>query len=189
MSFNYTSRKGALPFAVVPAFLILMSPAVMAAQNGDAKRASDGGSEGSVGISMNVPQLIRITGLTDVTISEDDVMTAINTPASYEKLIDACVGGNGSFQYDITITSGTGAYELVADDGSGNLAVPFSVEWKSTPADYNTAVPNQALDQTHVGNTCDGNPQNLKITVADTALADAGNGAYVSTLTLTVKPQ
>jgi hypothetical protein len=191
MPFHKALRKGMLPFAVTSVIALSTPSAVMAATQGDPARAPNG-SAGTTNMTMTVPKLIRITGLADVDITENEVFTAIDTATPHTELVDACVGGNGTFTYAITIASDTGAYQLAANDGSGNTAVPFSVDWKAAPTAHNTALGGQVLDRENLEDAatvaCE-NPGNLAVTVSDTDLSGARVGTYASTLTLTVVPE
>ncbi len=189
MSFINTLRKAVMPFAAASTIVLSTSPIAMAATDGDPARASDGGSVGTTDMTMSVPKLIRITGMSDIAITEQEVIDAINSGTPHTESVDACVGGNGTFTYGITITSSTSAYQLDPDDGSGNPAVPFNVTWKTAATTHNTAVTGQTLDRENLGTAACANTGNLAVAVSNTDLFAARSGSYANTLTLTVEPE
>lgn len=108
-----------------------LSAACVAASlaHGAASAATQGSlgstSTGSVAIGASVPNRVQLSGLTDVTFTNQDPATAALNAQN------VCVWSNTSTKgYNVTASgSGTGSAFTLA---SGALAVPYSVEWASS---------------------------------------------------------
>jgi len=148
-------------------------------------------STGSIAISASVPNRARITGLSDVSFTNQDP----STPASSAQ--DVCVWSNTATKaYTITATgSGTGS-AFTLSDGSGT--VPYSVEWASTSGQTSgTALTegtaSASLTSGANNQTCSIAPAAsaslvVKIGTTDLGTMSAGS-SYTGTLTLLVTPQ
>jgi hypothetical protein len=80
-------------------------------------------STGSIAISATVPNRARITGLTDVTITNQDPNTAVS------RTQNVCVWSNTATKgYSISAT-GSGASSAFTLGATGGLTVPYSVSW------------------------------------------------------------
>jgi hypothetical protein len=153
-------------------------------------------SSGDVVINATIPKLIRITGLTDVTINPTNSATGfdavVNAPGN------GCVRQNGSGTYGIVATSVNGAAidaltPLPVGDGafvlkSGTLSLAYSLQWKGAPLPYATNVGSQAPDSTSLG-SCAATGSNLGVNISAAALDDALAGTYTDTVTLVVTPE
>lgn len=148
-------------------------------------------STGSVSINASVPNRVRISGLSDVTLANVD--PAVDASDAQ----DVCVWSNTSTKgYNITAT-GSGAanaFTLAA----GASIVPYSVEWSGTSAQTSgTALTTggalTGLTSTATNATCSSGPLAsasliVKIASADLQSMQAATN-YTGTLTLVVAPE
>lgn len=146
-------------------------------------------SQGSITINASVPNRIEISGLTDVSLlNQDPTVNAVSTQ-------NVCVWSNTSTHgYNITASgSGTsGAFTL----SGGSSTVPYSVNWtdaKGTSSNLLAATNVPGFKSTATNPTCSSGPagaEALKVTVlaADLQSMQAAT-IYTGTLTLVVAPE
>ncbi|MGE5563243.1 MAG: hypothetical protein ACM3ZV_08020 [Bacillota bacterium] len=148
-------------------------------------------SSGSITIGASVPNRVQLTGLSDVSFTnQDPTVAAANAQ-------DVCVWSNTSTRgYNVTATgSGTGsAFTL----GNGSLSVPYSVEWAgSSGQSSGTALASgtalTGLTSTATNPTCSAGPAStasliVKIGTTDLQSMQAAT-SYTGTLTLVVAPE
>lgn len=165
----------------------------MALTSGTAQAATQGTlgatSTGSVTITVSVPNRARITNLSDITISNQDPNTAVNSAQN------VCVWSNTSTKnYKITATgSGTSNAFTLANS---SLTVPYSVEWAaSTGQTSGTALTagtiSSAFTSGATNQTCTaGNSASLIVNMTTDDLGGMQSQTnYTGTLTLVVTPQ
>lgn len=105
---------------------------------------------------------------------------------------EACVSRNVSGNYNVTVTSANGLFELVGSPTPLTTTIPYSVAWRTgaNPYDtltYGTASGSYAADVTTIA-PCTAADQKLQVTVpfAGMNVSEAGN--YQDTLTVLVSP-
>ncbi|MEM7217681.1 MAG: hypothetical protein AAF515_04905 [Pseudomonadota bacterium] len=140
-------------------------------------------SQGSVLISLDVDDVLQISGLTDI-------LGLTFTGADVSGSTDACVYRNGGLAYSVTATGdgGAGGTDFSLSDAGGANSVPYTVSFDDgsggSPLTSGTAATMAgASDATD----CNSTP-NVQVTV-DIAAADAAAapaGSYTGTLTLLV---
>ncbi len=140
-------------------------------------------SAGTVDISVTIPTLIRIHGLSDILFTFDPGVTEAQE-------IDFCVSGNNAAgTYTAVLTSGEGAFQL---DNLG-AKLPYHAEFDGSTAaagtgdeTYNTATASFGLNG-ELGNCVTPNASlNVYVSAAD--LNGVGAGTYTDTMTITVTP-
>lgn len=167
----------------------VLAAAVAVGLGATATAATDGtvgfNSTGTVVITLDVNDEVRISNLTDINLG---VFAGVDASGSSA----ACVYRNGTGAYQITatgdgvagaftLTDGTNtvAYSVDFDDGSGALAMTSG----TTLAGRTGADPGSATCATT------GNNANVTATVLATDAATLPAGTYAGTLTLVVAPQ
>jgi hypothetical protein len=148
-------------------------------------------STGSVAITASVPTRARITGLSDVSFTNQDPATAASSAQN------VCVWSNTATKaYTITATGSGAANAFTLSNGT--TTVPYSVEWAAssdqtsgTALGTGTASSSQTSTATH--QTCTSGPASsasliVGITTANLGTMSAGS-SYTGTLTLLVTPQ
>lgn len=163
---------------------------VAAGLSGVALAATDGvvgpTSTGTVDISLDVNDLVRISNLTDINLGVFSGADAVGTSA-------ACVYRNGTGNYSLTASGdGTGG-AFTLDDGAGTT-VPYSVSYN----DGSGAAPATAgallgglTGADPASDTCGttGNNGTIEVTVAAADAAGLPAATYAGTLTLLVAPE
>lgn len=147
-------------------------------------------STGSVVITASVPNRARITGLNDVTFTNQDPNTAATSAQN------VCVWSNTATKgYTITASGSgaTGAFTLA----NAALIVPYSVQWAaSTGQTSGTALSNgissATLISTATNQSCASGPASSASLVVNIGTSDLGGmqaaTSYTGTLTLLVAP-
>ena len=148
-------------------------------------------STGSISIGASVPNRIQISGLADVSFTNQDPAT----PAANAQ--NVCVWSNTSTKgYNVTATgSGTGSAFTLAN---GAATVPYAVEWagssgQSTGTALTTGSALTGLTSTATNATCSSGPgssASLIVKIPTTRLQSMQAAAsYTGTLTLVVAPE
>ena len=149
-------------------------------------------STGSVTITLTIPNLVRISGLTDITMPVWDGSSNIAGTSN------ACVWSS-TRKYRITPTgSGSGSAFTLADGSTPTPnTIAYTVEWaqssgasSGTAATSGTALTGQTSSAT--SSTCSGGTNStviVRITAAALAAAPAAGTNYTGTLTLLVAPE
>jgi hypothetical protein len=149
-------------------------------------------STGSVNINASVPGRVRISGLSDVTLSNvDPSVTAIDAQS-------ICVWSNTSTRgYSITATGSGTASAFTLTDGS-SPEVPYSVEWAETSGQSSGTSLSAGLaltgqTSTATNSDCTAGPAasaSLVVSIGSPALQSMTAGVtYAGTLTLVVAPE
>jgi len=174
---------------------VLLASAALALVAGPAEAATQGTmgstSTGSVAISASVPGRVQLSGLSDVSFTNQDPSTAASNAQN------VCVWSNSSTKgYFVTATgSGTASAFTLAN---GALTVPYSVEWAGssgqtagTALTASTAL--HGLTSTATNPTCSSGPSSsaslvVRISSANLQAMQAAT-TYTGTLTLVVAPE
>ena len=148
-------------------------------------------STGTVAISASVPNRARITGLSDVSLVNQDPNTAFSGAQ------DVCVWSNTATKgYTIT-ASGSGAANAFTL-ANGALTVPYSVQWSATSGAttgtaLTAATASAGLVSTATQQTCSSGPLKSASLIVNLGTTDLGSmqaaTTYTGTLTLLVAPQ
>jgi hypothetical protein len=163
--------------------------------NGTAFGATQGSlgatSTGSISIGATVPNRVQLSGLTDVSFTNQDPATAAANAQN------VCVWSNTSTKgYNVTATgSGAANAFTLANGGS---TVPYSVEWagssgQSSGTSLVTGSALTGLTSTATNATCSSGPgssASLIVRIPTTSLQGMQAAAsYTGTLTLVVAPE
>ena len=149
-------------------------------------------SEGSLDVTILVPDLVLVNSLDDVTLTYD--------PGAGDVVAteDFCIWSTPGITYDITFTSANGGGDFLALGGGGSdveYLVAFASD--SGSSSFEAVTEGTALDNGGAGysaNTaatpgCTNPNVSLQITAPETGNLDAaGADSYVDTLTLLVQP-
>lgn len=174
----------------------LLGIGLAAALAGEAAQAATQGSlgstsTGSVSISASVPSRVRISGLSDVALTNvDPSLDASNAQ-------NVCVWSNTSTKgYNITAAgSGAGSAFTLANAA---LTVPYTVEWSASSGQTSgTALTTGAsltgLTSTATNANCASGPSASASLIVKIAAADLQNmqpsANYTGTLTMVVAPE
>ena len=148
-------------------------------------------STGSISIGASVPNRIQLSGLTDVSFTNQDPSVAASNAQN------VCVWSNTSTKgYNVTATgSGTGSAFTLSN---GAATVPYGVEWagssgQSSGTALTTGSAFTGLTSTATNPTCSAGPSSsaslvVKITSANLQSMQAAT-TYTGTLTLLVAPE
>lgn len=179
---------------LIGATLALFSGATLATNDGG---LATGSSTGDLDISVEIPDLVQITGLNNI-----DLGTYSGSNLSGEDQV--CVYRNGSGEYEITFTSGSNngapdaasgvaAYELESSTGD---TIAYTVDFEDsvagaytdTSVGINSALTGQTGDDASA-NCGSGNNAKVRVSVAAATMESAPAGDYVGTLYMTVSPE
>ncbi|MEM7082790.1 MAG: hypothetical protein AAF465_08650 [Pseudomonadota bacterium] len=168
---------------IAGAVMALSAPTVYAATQG----AVGGNSTGTLDISVDVDDEVRISNLTDITGSFDGTNDVTGSS-------NACVYRNGTGLYNITASGDGAANAFTLTDGVIASPIPYSVEFNdgSGPTALSTGVTASGMTGADQGSdTCatTGNNATISVTVAAADLLPAPAATYVGTLTLVVAPE
>lgn len=148
-------------------------------------------STGSITIGASIPNRVQLSGLTDVSFTNQD--PSVNASNAQ----NVCVWSNTSTQgYNVTATgSGTANAFTLAN---GGLTVPYSVEWagssgQSSGSALSTGTALTGLTSTATNMTCASGPATsasliVRISSANLQTMQAAT-TYTGTLTLVVAPE
>lgn len=133
-------------------------------------------STGSLDITLVIPALVVVNGLTNINLGTFDGVTAASGSSN------ACVRTNNG-TYNMTATSANGSFVLK----QGTNTIAYSVTWGGTAVTYNTALTNLTAEATTLGGAC-GATATGKIGVGVTAAAMQAvpPATYTDTLIVTV---
>jgi hypothetical protein len=186
-----------LAFAAATAVLAISSPA-FAATDGALSTTS---STGTVQLNVNIPKMVRVSGLNDLTI--DVTPAALTEP--YHSREDAtdkfCVysndGSNGAYSMAVSATAGVGGdtpfaltgsggslpYAIWTSDNVGNEFKSFRFNGSATSYESNA---DGAGRRTTLDCSVQGDNATIKFGVKDSNLVAAQAGTYTDTVTVTV---
>jgi len=163
-----------------------LAPAAMAADQG----AIDATSEGSLEVTLELPELVRISDL-------DDIDLGTFAGAALDGTDDVCVWST-TRAYSITATGdgGGGSFTLTGNNPSGDT-LDYAVEWAENAGQTSgiTLTSGTSLDNRTTNATstdCNGGNDNnatVIVAVADDDLAAVTADSYSGTLTLLVAPE
>lgn len=187
MIIKQTMRSRLASTAIILTCGLGIAPAAFAASQG----TQGSTSTGSVNINASVPSRVRISGLTDVSLlNQDPTIDAASAQ-------DVCVWSNTATRgYSITATgSGTGNAFTLASSGS---TVPYSVEWadltaQTTGTALTAGAAESGFTSAATQQLCSAGPSAsasliVKIASADLSTMQAAQ-TYTGTLTLLVTPE
>lgn len=177
------NQKGFRSLVVAGAAMALVSPAALAATQG----AVGGNSTGSLDISVEINDEVRISNLTDINATFDGVNDVVETSA-------ACVYRNGTGLYNVSANGDGAAGAFTLTDGVIATPIPYSVSFDdgSGATALSTGVAATGMTGADTASdTCAGTGNNATIEVTITAadLLPAPAATYVGTLTLVVAPE
>ena len=149
-------------------------------------------STGNITITASVPSRAQLTGLVDVTFTNQD-------PASdAQRNQNVCVWTNTTGKSYTIRASGSGGAGNLFTLTNGTGTVPYTVEWAATSGQTSgtqlaTGVASATLGSSAINPTCSAAPLTtssliIKMTSADLLTMTAGS-SYTGTLTLLVTPQ
>lgn len=185
-------------FAAATAVLAISSPA-FAATDGALSTTS---STGTVQLNVNIPKMVRVSGLNDLTI--DVTPDALTEP--YHSREDAtdkfCVysndGANGAYSMAVSATAGPEGSSPFALTGAGSTKLPYAI-WTSDNVGnefkdfrFNGLTTSYASNADNAGRrttldcSVQGNNASIKFGVNDSDLVAAQAGTYTDTVTVTV---
>jgi len=180
------STANALMIGIVAAAGTMSTQALAASQG-----TPGATSTGSVNINASVPNRVRISGLTDISLLNQDPTVEAQSAQ------DVCVWSNTATRgYSITATgSGSGnAFTLAGGGGT----VPYSVEWsgsigQTSGTALTSSSPETGLTSTATQQLCNAGPSAsasliIKISSTDLSTMQAAT-TYTGTLTLLVTPE
>lgn len=148
-------------------------------------------STGSVTINASVPNKIELTGLTDVSFTNQDPSVAASNAQN------VCVWSNTSAKgYNVTATGSGAASAFTLANGA--LTVPYTVQWagssaqtSGTPLVSGTTL--HSLTSTATNPTCAAGPSSSASLIVNISAASlqsmAAATTYTGTLTLVVAPE
>lgn len=113
----------------------LISGGAMAANDGTLGVGySNVTSTGDLEVSVDVPDLILISDLADLSLTQSG-----GAGSPYDASDNVCVFRNVSGDYTITASSTNGSGSFVMEDGGGTSTIPYSVSWGGTALTEGTA--------------------------------------------------
>ncbi|MDX1803622.1 MAG: hypothetical protein R3292_06040 [Alcanivorax sp.] len=174
---------------LVPAIAVstlLSAGSAFAATDGNLNVGVGASSQGSIGITLNVPDMIKLSGLTDLTLANSGT-------GDYTGSENVCVFRNLTGKYSVTAQSlndsaGAGtAGNFVLSDGAGST-VQYGVTWDGSSLSEDTT--QTGLTSTNTSDVnCSTSTPNVALAVTATAAQVAqatASGAHTDTLTLTI---
>lgn len=180
----FNARFGQIALA---GFLSLAATGASAATQGSLGSTSTG----TVTIGASVPNRVQLTGLNDVSFTNQDPTVAASDAQS------VCVWSNTSTRgYNITATGdgASNAFTLA----SGALSVPYSVEWAGSSGQtsgtaLSTGTALTGLTSTATNPTCSAGPSSTASLIVNISTASLQSmqaaTSYTGTLTLVVAPE
>jgi len=164
-------RNKYLARAVAVAGLVVPGAGAMAVTQGSPGVTSTG----RLVISMTIPPLVRISGLTDINLG------SYTGTGNLTGVSGACVRRNGVGTYSVTATS-TNTFRL-----AGPSSVPYTVTWGGRGLNHGEALLGRAIEAASLGGACGANSaEKVGVTALAADLQGASAGAYTDTVTLVV---
>jgi hypothetical protein len=190
MTTQLNTKRGiarALTLAAVAAGSLIATPALATPHQGSLGNPS----QGDITITASVQARARLTGLSDVTFTNQDPGTAA------AKAQDVCVWSNTSGKaYTVTAT-GDGSSSAFTLKNSANATVPYTVEWAGTSGQtggtsLTASTASASFTSGAVDQTCSSAPSTtaslvVKIGTTDLGTMTAGS-SYSGVLTLSIAP-
>lgn len=175
-----TSLKKLTAAMALGGCVALMGGTVNAASQGSVGTAN---SAGTVDISVTIPTLIRVHGLSDIAFTFDPGTTEAQE-------IDFCVSGNNAAgTYTAVLTSGEGAFQL--NNAGAKLA--YHAEYDGTTVAAGTGDETYGLATASFGlngelGNCVTPNASMNVYVSAADLNGVAAGTYTDTMTMTVTP-
>jgi hypothetical protein len=142
---------------------LLASGLAMAASDGSMGTGAGASSTGTAIITLNVPDLIKISDMNDMTINQGNGFTASDDVCVFRNL----AGGYGIVAQSSNDAGGAGtAGDFTLSDG-GTSEVNYSVTWDGTPLTEDTAVTGLTSSNTTEAN-CQTSGPNVALGVSAT---------------------
>lgn len=153
---------------------------------GTAVPPANASSQGDLTINLSIPNIVRITGLTDINLG---TYAGVDVSGSDALCVYRNVTGNYSITAESTNTDAGGTFKL---KGAGADYIPYSVDWTDTvgPTALTEGLQDTTMTGASITSTTCGGGTNHSVTVSVAALdADAATatGAYSDVLVLTVE--
>lgn len=141
-------------------------------------------SQGTVNISLTIPQLVRISGLSDIALG-----TVTSAPATGNTT--ACIYSNSAGNYSITATGSGTAGAFTVTDGTNNIS--YSSTWDDGVAGATALTAGTALTGRQGASTTSvtcggGSNSTFAITFSEADIAAAPQGNYTGVATLLISP-
>lgn len=174
-------------FKYIPLLSLSLNFSVFAATDGTLGTTSTG----TVGVSITIPALVQISGLSDITLGSISTFPATgNTTACIYSNVASPAGS-----YFVTASSANALTTSFRVKGTGTNYIVYNAFWNNTSA----ATPTTALSsgtktaQQTGGNaislTCGGTPNaNFNVNFSSAQVAGASADTYTDTVTLLITP-
>jgi len=187
------AMKSLVKITVMMGAALFFSSPLYAFSDGDPGETSTGTSD----ISVTIPNLVRISGMADITA------TYTGAAGGVDENFDLCVysnmdtGGAGSYSVRMTSTSpwgGAQADEFVISNAANTAEVEYAVEWNNqagtggSSVDYDDPLTGQTgwSNATDCGGT---DNANIRVQMTQADLLAVLPGVYTSTLTVVIAPE
>ncbi len=176
------NKKKAKRFAMGCLFMLLSETSLGATQG-----TLGATSTGTVGVQITIPSMVRVSGLSDITLAPSSVATDSMGSTT------ACVYSNSSTVggYSVTATSANGSGGTFAASG-GSSSLKYSATWNDGTGDANLTSGTQLTGQTGAhttSTTCSGGSNaTFKVNFTATDMQAVSVGTYTDTVTLLVEP-
>lgn len=157
--------------------------------------ASDGDvgttSTGTTDITLIVPDLVRISALSDIDLG---TYSGMGTETGDT---EACIFRNGAGTYTVTATTNKGDF-LISSGAGGTAAedINFTAYWNDVTGTtgraaltYSTALTTQSGTNTASITCAGGTNANFSVEIADTEMQTKVPNTYVATVTLVIAPE
>lgn len=143
-------------------------------------------SEGRVVVTVTIPSLIRINGLSDIAFG---IYAGTGDLAGYS---DAAVCSNGAATYGLVPTSVNGAFELAGQTAGNTDTIPYTMDWLGAASPLLTYGANEgaiAVESTSLGVGCTPQVSKMGVFITEAALTAVQADDYQDTVILTVTPE
>lgn len=146
-------------------------------------------STGSVNISLTIPALVQISGLTDIALG------TVNGPFPATGSTPACIYSNNSGNYTVTVTgSGTGgAFTVSGPSPATTSTIAYTATWTAGSGAAQSLTAGTKLSGLSGANTtstnCGGSTNaTFAISFSSANIAAAPAGGYSGTATILISP-
>ncbi len=144
-------------------------------------------STGTVNISLTIPQLVKISGLSDIALG-----TISGAPVSGNTT--ACIYSNNSGNYAVTVTgSGAGgAFTIAGPSPATTSTIAYTADWIANsitaPLTAGTKLTGRTGANTTSVNCAGGSNATFSVTFSEAAITAVPSGAYSGTATILISP-
>ncbi len=145
-------------------------------------------SSGTTVVTLNIPDLVSITKLSDMTLAE------YGGTGNWEPSSTACIYRNGTATYDVTVSGNKTGGFLVSTGAGGTAAqdIVFTATWDDgdgADAITHGVVKADAANANTTSLSCGGGTNaTLAIVITEAAIFAKVPGAYTATLTVLIEP-